>query len=105
MGNRRDNTSHRYDFAISFAGDKRDLARKLSTSLRQLGFTVFFDEFLEHELIGVNGAEFFTQVFGRDSRYCVALISKTYDQSSWTRLEREVMEARRLSDRTKQPSA
>jgi hypothetical protein len=40
---------YKYEFAISFAGDKRELAQRLAQSLRKLGFRVFFDEFLEHE--------------------------------------------------------
>ena len=91
---------YKYEFAISFAGDKRELAQRLAQSLRQVGFRVFFDEFLEHELLGANAADYFTQVFGRDSRFCIALISSQYDERDWTRIEREVIQARQLSDRT-----
>lgn len=89
-----------FDFAISFAGEKRDLARELTTKLEQIGYSVFFDENYEHELLGADGIEYFSNIFLYRSRYCVALISKSYDAKEWTRLEKEIILSRGLKDKS-----
>lgn len=92
--------SYQYDVAISFARDSRPTAREVAERLRAAGIKVFFDEYLEHELWGVNGREAFTRIFGSEARYCLVLISKEYDRRAWTTLEREILESRELGDRS-----
>jgi hypothetical protein len=84
----------RFDVAISFAGPERQLARTLAEALTADGFTVFFDEYFEHEMLGRDGADYLNRVFFEDSRYCVALISRNYEQSAWSQLERRAAQAR-----------
>lgn len=84
----------RFDFAISFAGKDRGVARQLSDALRKSGFEVFFDELFEHELLGQDGADYLTRVYFSDARCCVALISSNYDQRKWAVLERRSAQAR-----------
>lgn len=92
--------SYKYDIGISFAGIHRDIARVLAERLRLLDYTVFFDEHSEHELWGSNGKEHFGRVFGHEVKYCVVLISNSYDKNSWTSFEREILESRQLNDRS-----
>jgi hypothetical protein len=84
----------RFDFAISFAGTERPLARALAESLSRVGLRVFFDEHFEHEMLGQDGAEYLNRVFFEHSRYCVALVSHSYEGRSWTQLERRAAQAR-----------
>lgn len=86
----------RFDFAISFARPERDLARVLARELTARGLSVFFDEGFEHEMLGQDGADYLNRVFLRESRFCVALISRGYEQRSWTQLERRAAQAREL---------
>lgn len=86
----------RFDFAISFAGKQRDTARKLPNLLVKKGFEVFFDEDYESEMLGKDGSVYLPKVYKEESRYCIILISKEYDQREWTRLEREIIQARVL---------
>ena len=87
----------RFDFALSFAGAQRDIARQLRDALDQRGFDVFFDKDFEEEMLGKNGIEYLRKVYSEESRYCVVLISKEYDRRNWTKLEREIMQARQLN--------
>jgi hypothetical protein len=87
----------RFDFALSFAGTQRDIARELRNALVKRRFKVFFDEDFEDEMLGKDGIEYLRKVYSEESRYCVVLISKEYDKRIWTKLEREIMQARQLS--------
>jgi hypothetical protein len=86
----------RFDFGISFAGPERDLARQLRDGLRDAGFNVFFDEDYEHEMIGHDGSIYLRNVYSKQCRFCVVLISQAYDKRDWTNLEREAVQAREL---------
>lgn len=87
----------RFDFALSFAGAQRDIARELRNELVKRKFKVFFDEDFESEMLGKDGIEYLRKVYSEESNYCVALISKEYDKRDWTKLEREIMQARQLN--------
>jgi hypothetical protein len=86
----------RFDFGLSFAGSDRDLARQLRDGLRNEAFQVFFDEDYEHEMIGHDGSLYLRNVYSRECRFCIVLISRDYDQRDWTNLEREAVQAREL---------
>lgn len=84
----------RFDFALSFAGDERALARDLAHHLTRAGVRVFFDETFEHEMLGLDGADYLNRVFFEQSRYCIALISENYEGRAWAQLERRAAMAR-----------
>ena len=87
----------RFDFAISFAGSERALARELASQIVRTGLRVFFDEHFEHEMLGIDGADYLNRVFFEQSRYCVALVSENYERRAWTQLERRAAQAREHS--------
>lgn len=86
----------RFDFAISFAGPQRNLGRELAEALVAKGCRVFFDEHFEHEMLGRDGADYLNDIFFRQSHFCVALISQSYQERAWTQLERRAAQAREL---------
>lgn len=86
----------RFDFAISFAGPEREVARELTENLKRAGFSVFFDELFEHEMLGRDGADYLNDVFFSQSERCVALLSQTYEERAWAQLERRAAQAREL---------
>ena len=85
-----------FDFALSFAGAQRDIARALYNALKKKGLKVFFDEQFNHILLGKNATDYFREVYGEKSHYCVVLISKEYDEGLWPKIEHEIIEARQL---------
>lgn len=58
---------------------------------------MFFDEHFEHEMLGIDGADYLNRVFFEQSRYCVALVSESYEGRAWTQLERRAAQAREHS--------
>jgi len=78
-----------YDFAISFAGENRVLAREITAQLSLLDAHVFFDEHFEVNFLGGAWSTQFERIFGRDSRLVVCLLDKHYREKIWPTFERE----------------
>lgn len=78
-----------YDFAISFAGENRELARHIADQLSLLDAHVFFDEHFEANFLGKAWSEQFERIFGRDSRLVVCILDKHYREKIWPTFERE----------------
>ena len=89
-------SGYQYDLAISFAGEDRELARRIAHVARTNGLKVFFDEYHLWELWGKNLSEYLGSVFGEGSRYCLILISEDYCRKPYTILERRIALARAL---------
>lgn len=78
-----------YDFAISFAGENRDLAREIAQQLSILDAHVFYDEHFEANFLGGAWSAQFERIFGRDSRLVICLLDKYYREKIWPTFERE----------------
>lgn len=85
-----------FDYAISFSGQDREIAREISIQLKSAGFRIFFDEDFEHELLGKDGVDFLNEIFFKKSNFCIALLSSTYEKSAWTKLEKKAIQARKF---------
>jgi hypothetical protein len=78
-----------YDFAISFAGENRELARHIAEQLGLLDAHVFFDEHFETNFLGKAWSDQFERIFGRDSRLVVCILDRNYKDKIWPTFERE----------------
>ncbi|MDE0468795.1 MAG: TIR domain-containing protein [Candidatus Poribacteria bacterium] len=78
---------YKYDVALSFAGEDRELARKLAKRLETNGYSVFYDENEEAQLWGKNLYNYFLSVYRDESRYCVVFVSENYVRSRWANHE------------------
>jgi len=76
-----------FDLAISFAGEDRQLARKLAKRLQADGLLVFYDDDQQAELLGEHLLEYLISVYKERASYCVVLISAAYVRKRWTRHE------------------
>ena len=77
----------KYDLAISFAGEQRELARALAERLDASGYSIFFDEFHEAELWGRDLTVALADVYATEARWCLVLVSRDYLRKPWTNLE------------------
>jgi hypothetical protein len=75
-----------FDVAISCAGENRNVAKALATSLRSKGLSVFYDAHYRSRLWGKNQSEF-EKIYGPASRFVVPIISSYYKEKDWCRLE------------------
>jgi hypothetical protein len=78
-----------FDFAISFAGEHRDLARLIKDQLKALDAHVFFDENFEANFLGGTWSTQFERIFRHDSRLVVCLLDVNYREKLWPTFERE----------------
>lgn len=89
----------KYDLAISFAGEDRPLARGLADRLDAAGYSIFFDEFHQAELWGRDLSVALSEVYARDARWCLILVSEAYLQKPWTNIERQNALSRFMKER------
>lgn len=78
-----------FDFAISFAGENRTLAREIKSQLETLDFSVFFDELFEANYLGQAWHKTFMEIFSARSRFVVCLLDKHHLEKIWPTFERE----------------
>jgi len=85
-----------YDLALSFAGEDREVARRIADSARANGLRVYFDEYHVWETWGKDLSEYLGSIYGSGARYCVILISEDYCRKPYTILERRIALAHAL---------
>ena len=90
--------SWQYDVALSYAGEDRVHARELAKRIQTAGYSVFYDEF--EELWGEDLSVKLHEVYGKQSRFCVAFVSKHYLKKPWTNVERKAVLARAMQQDT-----
>jgi hypothetical protein len=90
---------YRFDIALSFAGSERRVAEEIALRMQDEGFAVFYDSFYPETLWGKNLVEFFDDIYRKQARYCVMLISPEYRDRMWTQHERRSAQARALEER------
>ncbi len=84
----------KYDVAISFAGENRDIAEQLSHKLSEKNIRVFYDNFEQADLWGKNLYDYLNSVYNEKSKFCIMLLSEYYEKKLWTNLERKSAQAR-----------
>ena len=77
----------KYDFAISFAGEDRDIAENLVSLIKATGCTVFYDDFERSRLLGKDLYQELSAIYMDRARFCLVLISAAYLKKLWTRHE------------------
>ena len=80
---------YKYDLAISFAGEQRNLAEIFARRLDASGYSIFYDEFQQAELWGRDLSVALGNVYSREARYCLIILSTDYVAKPWTNHERQ----------------
>lgn len=78
--------STKYDVALSFAAEDRTVAREIAKELEKEKIKVFFDETSSSELWGRDLYEHLNKLY-TDTKVCIVLVSKNYNEKQWTALE------------------
>jgi hypothetical protein len=78
-----------FDFAISFAGENRELARMIASQLEILDFSIFFDEFYEANYLGKAWGSQFEDIFKNRARFIVAILDRYHREKIWPTFERD----------------
>lgn len=93
-GFRETTRDYEYDFALSFAGENRELARFIAEQLEILDARVFFDEYFETNFLGKAWSTEFKKIFADTSRLVVCLLDKYHCEKIWPTFERECFQPR-----------
>lgn len=96
---RASDSEYKYDVAFSFAGTERELTEQIATKVHEAGFEVFYDGFYKAQLWGKDLAVFFDEVYRKESRYCLILVSNEYTSRMWTNHERRSAVARLIKEK------
>ncbi|WP_221935129.1 TIR domain-containing protein [Brevibacillus sp. LEMMJ03] len=78
-----------FDFALSFAGENRTLAKEITQRLISNDCSVFFDELFEANYLGATWSSTFAEIFKDKSKYVVCLLDVYHKEKIWPTFERE----------------
>ncbi|MDX8462132.1 TIR domain-containing protein [Mesorhizobium humile] len=76
-----------YDFALSFAGAERAIAKRLFDILTEREIAVFYDENEQHNIVARDVEEYLGRIYRSDATYVVPLLSQAYPTRIWTKFE------------------
>lgn len=91
---------YKYDFALSFAGQQRDVAERLAQLLKQQRVRIFYDMDEQAHLWGKDLYQHFQKVYGEEARFFVPFVSKEYVEGSWPKHELKQAQAREFKANT-----
>lgn len=77
----------KYDVALSFSGDDREIARSINERLKSHGLRTFYDDEHAISLWGMNLTESLPVIYSKESRLCLIILSESYVKKVWTRVE------------------
>ena len=77
----------RYDFALSFAGEDRAIARRLCELLSAREISVFYDENEQHRILAENIEDYLAPIYRTEAAYVVPILSKHFPRKIWTKFE------------------
>jgi hypothetical protein len=77
----------KYDFALSFAGEDREIAAMFNSVLKDAEMEVFYDKDEEHRILANDVEEYLAPIYRSEARFVVALLSKHYPRKIWTKFE------------------
>jgi hypothetical protein len=83
-----------YDFALSFAGENRNLAEALWNGLAAREISVFYDKNEQHRILANDVEEYLAPIYRSESRFVIVLLSKDYPKKIWTKFESEQFKQR-----------
>jgi hypothetical protein len=83
-----------YDFALSFAGSDRPIAKRLYELLAARGFEVFYDENDQHLIAGKRLEDYLAPIYKTQATFVVCLLGREYPERVWTKFESEQFKER-----------
>ena len=83
-----------YDFALSFAGENRELAEVIATELQNREISVFYDKHEQHRILANDVEEYLAPIYRSESKFVIVLLSQEYPKKIWTKFESEQFKQR-----------
>ena len=83
-----------YDFALSFAGEDRNLAEKINELLLEREISVFYDKNEQHRILTSNVEDYLAPIYNTEAEYVIVFLSPEYPKKIWTKFESEQFKQR-----------
>lgn len=77
----------KYDFALSFAGEDREVAEALFNELTHRETEVFYDRNEQHRIAGNDVEEYLAPIYSSEAAHVLVLLSASYPKKIWTKFE------------------
>lgn len=85
--NKENSQKHKYNVALSYAGEDRSYVEIIAKELKSRNIKVFYDEFEETLLWGKDLFVYLDEIFKERAAFCVMFISEMYTKKAWCNLE------------------
>ena len=85
--NKSKNSNFKYDVALSFAGENREIVEQIAEKLAENNIKVFYDEFEKAKLWGKRLSTHFQKTYGENACFVIVFVSKEYSLKDWTNFE------------------
>jgi hypothetical protein len=85
---------HEYDFALSFAGENREIAEALYHELDGDDYVAFYDKNEQHRILGEDLEAYLAPIYERGCRFVIAVLGPKYGEKRWTIFESERVKQR-----------
>ncbi|TNE69102.1 TIR domain-containing protein [bacterium] len=79
--------ANKYDFALSFAGENRNLASSINDLLLEEEISVFYDKNEQSRILAENVEEYLAPIYKSEAFFVIVLLSKDYPKKIWTKFE------------------
>lgn len=76
-----------YDFALSFAGEDRDIAETLFAKFEERETHIFYDKNEQHRILAQDVEDYLRPIYQSDATYVVVLLGPSYPKKIWTKFE------------------
>lgn len=77
----------KYDIALSFAGENREIVEQVAEKLAENNIQVFYDEYEKAKLWGKRLSTHFQKTYGENTCFVLVFVSKEYSLKDWTNFE------------------
>ncbi len=84
----------RYDVALSFAGEDRDVAAVMFEYLQSAECEVFYDKNEQHLIAASDVEEYLSRIYQTEARFVVAILGPAYPRKIWTKFESDQFKER-----------
>lgn len=84
----------KYEVAVSFAGEDRQIAEQIALELKRRGVSVFYDKLEQADLWGKDLYQHLSNIYSSCANYCLVFVSKQYVKKKWTKVELRSAQAR-----------
>lgn len=77
----------KYDFALSFAGENRNLAERINKILLENHIAVFYDKNEQSRILAENIEDYLAPIYSTEAKFVVPLLSINFPKKIWTKFE------------------